>query len=594
MKIFKKIHDLLSANERKQALLVLTMVMAMALLDALGVASIMPFMAVLAEPSLVESNVFLSTAYRGLGFADVSAFLMFLGFIVLALLVVSLMLKGATTYVQLRFVLMRECSIGIRLVEGYLSQPYVWFLNRNSADLGKTILSEVDTVIRNGLNPAMILVAQSVVSVTLLALLIIVDPLLAVSIFSVLGMTYIFIFVLMRRFLARIGQERVKVNKERFSSIGEAFGAVKEIKFGGLEKVYINRFSASADTYARNHASAQAIAQIPRFALEAIAFGGMLVVVLVLMSRGGTISSTLPVMALYAFAGYRLMPALQQIYHNATLLRFVAPAIDALHADIISLKIVERKHTNLESLKFNDSVEMKGIRFNYPETEVSAVADLSLIIPVHSTVALVGMTGSGKTTTVDLLLSLLEAQEGELLVDGTVVNDSNRSEWQSLIGYVPQQIYLSDDTLAANIALGVSPGKIDYAAVELASKLADIHDFITLELPNGYSTGVGERGVKLSGGQRQRIGIARALYHKPKLLILDEATSALDSLTEQRVMKSLTNLEHKVTTILIAHRLSTVRNCDQIYLLNKGKVEAHGTFDELLIKNQTFRDMVSK
>ena len=588
MKNLKKILDLLTQHERKRGAILLFMILTMAFLDVLGVASILPFMAVLTNPELVETNQFLSTAFTQLGFTDPQNFLFALGSMVFVLLIFSLGFKALTTYAQLRFTLMREYSIGKRLVEGYLHQPYSWFLSRHSADLGKTILSEVGTVINQGFTPIITLIAQGAVATVLLTLLILIEPKLALIVGLTLAAAYALIFKATRGFLTRIGQESVKANQGRFTAVSEAFGASKEVKVGGLEQDYIQRFAAPAQTYARHQATAQVISQLPRFALEAIAFGGMLLVVLYLMAKSGSFASALPIIALYAFAGYRLMPALQQIYGAVTQLRFAGPALDALHSDLMSLQPAH-PNPSQDVIPLNHAITLNRIQYRYPNAPHLALKNLSLTIPAKSTVGLVGATGSGKTTTVDLILGLLEAQEGTLEVDCEVINEHNKRAWQRTIGYVPQQIYLADDTVAANIAFGLDAKDINQAAVERAAKIANLHDFVHNELPQQYQTTVGERGVRLSGGQRQRIGIARALYRNPQVLIMDEATSALDNLTERAVMEAVHNLGHEITIILIAHRLSTVKACDTIFLIEKGEMKAKGTFSELTNDNERFR-----
>ena len=592
MRMINKLFDLLTPPERKQAYLLFGMILIMALLDMIGVASIMPFMTVLANPDLIETNAFLNAGYVQLGFTDPQQFIFALGMLFFALLLVSLAFKALTTFAQLRFTLMREYSLGKRLVEGYLHQPYSWFLSRHSADLGKTILSEVGTVIGGGMMPLMNLITQGAVAIVTLMLLILIDLKLALIVGLMLGTAYALIFKATQRLLTRLGTERVTANQARFTAVSEAFGASKEVKVGGLEQAYIQRFSDPAQTYARHQAMAQVITQLPRFALEAIAFGGMLLVVLYLMAQSGSFASALPVIALYAFAGYRLMPALQQIYTAVTQLRFAGPALDALHSDLMSLK-PSHPNPSQDAIVLKQAITLNQIQYRYPTAPQPALKNLSLTIPVQSIVGLVGPTGSGKTTMVDLILGLLEAQEGTLEVDGQVITENNRRAWQRAIGYVPQQIYLADDTVAANIAFGLDAKDIDQAAVERAAKIANLHEFVSNDLPQLYQTSVGERGVRLSGGQRQRIGIARALYYNPQVLILDEATSALDNLTEQAVMEAVHNLGHEITVILIAHRLSTVKACDTIFLLEKGELKAQGTFDELTKADAHFRAMAA-
>jgi len=311
---------------------------------------------------------------------------------------------------------------------------------------------------------------------------------------------------------------------------------------------------------------------------------------LYLMAQSGSFASALPIIALYAFAGYRLMPALQQIYGALTSLRFAGPALDALHQDLMSLQPAG-PNTQQPAMPLTQAITLNNIVYRYPNAATPTLKSISLSIPAKSTVGLVGTTGSGKTTTVDLILGLLDAQEGTLAIDGQPITDHNKRAWQRAIGYVPQQIYLADDSVAANIAFGIEPEQIDLAAVERAAKIANLHEFVISDLPQGYATTVGERGVRLSGGQRQRIGIARALYHNPQVLILDEATSALDNLTEQAVMEAVHNLGHEITIILIAHRLSTVRECDQIFLLEKGELKGSGIYDELTASSQQFKAM---
>ena len=590
MENFKKIKFFLTPKEQKRGVFLLCMTLIMAMLDMLGVASIMPLMAVLTNPELVESNSILQTMFKVsiiFGVENNQQFLIALVILFFITLLSSLTFKAFTTYLLFSFAQMRQFSISKRLVENYLHQPFSWFLDRNSAELGKTILSEVGLVVGNGLKPMMTLIAQSVVVIGLLILLILVDPKLALIVFFTFSLAYGFIYKISRGYLNKIGKERFKNNQKRFATVSEAFGAAKEIKVGGLEQTYINRFDGPAKAYAKHEINSQIIRQLPRYALEAVAFGGMLLAILYFISQGGKFAAVLPVLALYALAGYRLMPALQQIYASVTQLRYASPAIESLYLDLKNIKKVNLEQ-NENILSFNKSITLNHIDFKYPQASRTALKDIFLTIQAKTTVGLVGATGSGKTTIVDVILGLLEVQKGKLEVDGIEINKKNCKDWQRSIGYVPQNIYLADDTVAANIAFGIDPEKINQKAIERAAKIANLHEFVISELPQKYQTTVGERGIRLSGGQRQRIGIARALYHNPKLLILDEATSALDNLTEKAVMDAVHNLGNDITIILIAHRLSTVKKCDTIFLLEKGQLKEQGTFDKLIQVNKQF------
>ena len=596
MQTFKKLLFLLNPHERKRAGLLLLMILIMALLDMIGVASILPFMAVLTTPSLIETNFILNTMFQALssfGVENNQQFIFVLGALVFVLLIISLTFKTLTSYMQVRFVQMREYSIAKRLLEAYLHQPYSWFLSRNSADLGKTILSEVGQIIGSGIRPLIEMVAKGMVAIALIILLIIADPILALIVGLSLSATYLLIFYFLRKYLNRIGEERLKANELRFMAVSEAFGAAKEVKVGGLEQFYIKSFSNPAKIFAQATTSSQIISQLPRFILEAIAFGGILLIILYIIAQTGSFNNALPIISLYVFAGYRLMPALQSIYSSFTSLTFVGPSLDKLHKDIKNLKPFN-ENQDQDVLSFNKKIILKNIYYNYPNASRIALKDINLSIPVKSTIGLVGATGSGKTTTIDIILGLLEPQKGTLEVDGRIITKQNSRSWQRSIGYVPQHIYLADDSIAANIAFGEESTNINQVAVEKASKIANLHEFILEELPEKYQTIIGERGIRLSGGQRQRIGIARALYHNPKVLVLDEATSALDNQTEIEVMSAINNLSENMTTILIAHRLSTVKNCDKIFLLEKGKIIDEGTFEELININESFSKNANK
>ena len=590
MQNLKKILFLLSSQERKHAALLMVMIIIMALLDMIGVASILPFMAVVTNPSIIETNLILNIMYQYsslFGVENNQQFIFALGVLVFILLVVSLSFKTLTTYLQVRFISMSEYTIGKRLMKGYLYQPYSWFLSRHSADLGKIILSEVGQVIGNGIRPIIELIAKGLTTIALIALLVIVDPRLTLIIGLSMSLVYLFIFYFVRNYLKRTGEERLNNNQLRFKSVSEAFGAAKEVKIGGLEKTFIENFSSSAQIVAKSLASSQIIGQLPRFILEAIAFGGILLIILYSISETGSFSSAIPVISLFVFAGYRLLPAIQSIYASFTQLVFVGSSVDKLYDDLKNFKTFNKKQDQ-GILPFNKIISLKNICYNYPNSSRTTLKDLNLSIPAKSIIGLIGATGCGKSTTIDIILGLLTPQKGTLEVDGKVITEQNSRSWQRSIGYVPQHIYLSDDTVAANIAFGVEPKNINQDMIEKVSKIANLHELVINELPQKYNTEIGERGVRLSGGQRQRIGIARALYHNPKVLVLDEATSALDNQTEKAVMDAVNNLGKNITIILIAHRLNTVKNCDIIYKLDNGQIINQGTFNDLIDSNNNF------
>ena len=594
MQILKKILYLLSYEEKKRILFLSLMILMMAVMEMVGVASILPFMAVLVNPDLIETNFILINMFsfsKNFGVENNQQFLFALGISVFIVLVSSITFKAITVYFHLRFIEMLRHNISRRLLENYLHQPYEWFLNNHTADLGKTILSEVSGICNKGISPLIELFARGIVSIFIIILLFLVNPKLSLMVGFATGGAYLLIFLITKKYLNRIGEESLEKNKLKYRSVIDAFGASKEVKVGGLEKVFIKNYSEPSKIFARNRTLLGVIGQLPRFILEAIAFGGIILIILYRMSQSGTFGEILPIISLYVFAGYRLMPAAQMIYSSFTQVTFASPSIEKLYNDFKNLNSVKLDQKKV-TLPLNKVISLKNISYNYPNASITSLKNINLRINAKETVGIIGATGSGKTTIVDIILGLLEAQKGTLEIDGKIINRHNSQSWRYSIGYVPQHIYLSDDTVEANIAFGQETKDINKEDILKASKIANLHEFVMQELPNQYQTTIGERGVRLSGGQRQRIGIARALYFNPQVLILDEATSALDNQTEKSVMDAVNNLSKFKTVILIAHRLSTVKKCDKIFLLEKGQLKNEGTFDELMDINKDFRESV--
>ncbi len=595
---YRQLFDLLDARERRRILLLLAMISVAAVMDMVGIASILPFLAAVSDPAGAKSHALLSGIYSYFGFTDDRSFLVFLGLCVLVSLMLGLVAKVTANYAISRFGHMRNHTIGSRLLAAYLRQPYVWFLSHHSADLGKTVLYEVERIIMEALLPSVRLVSYLVSLLCLIGLLVAVQPWVAFVSAAMMGGAYSLIYYFARRKVGQLGRRRAIDNAERYKIAMESISGIKDVKLIGLEETYLARFAVPSRRVASSASVGQVIGELPRHLLEVVAFGGMVALILTMLLTGsGKIGDILPTLGVFAFAGLRMFPAMQQIYLAMTQMRFVAPLLNNVH-EAMKLTGAQSRAANSPSatvppLVLRKSLELDSIVYKYPGAEQAALNELSLRVAARSTVGIVGGSGAGKTTAVDVMLGLLTAESGTMTVDGVRVGPDNLRAWQNAIGYVPQHIYLIDDSVAANIAFGISPDQIDMLAVERAARIANLHDFVTGEMADGYATPVGERGVRLSGGQRQRIGIARALYHDPEVLIFDEATSALDNLTERAVMAAVNNLGRSKTIIMIAHRLSTVRKCDVIFFMEKGAVAAQGTFDELVAGHETFRQMAA-
>jgi ABC-type multidrug transport system fused ATPase/permease subunit len=589
----RKILDLLTSKEKRRGGLVFCVVTCMAVFEVAGVASVMPFLSVMGNPELVESNEFLAMLFAGLDFESRQRFLIFLGVSAFVIVLFSSIFRVFAHYVMNRFVEMRRHSVAERLLETYLRQPYVFFLGRHSGDLAKSILSEVDLLVQNVFRPGLQAAAYAVVAVAILLLLIAVDPWLAIGVASCIGGLYALIYLVVRGLLSRIGRERADANLQRFTTASEALGGIKAIKLLGREHAYLSRFRPASIRLSRHMANNATLGLAPKFLIEAVAIGGVLVLAVLLMVTTGGVGEILPILGLYAFAGYKLLPAFQNIYSGVAKLRFGGAAVDDIHRDLHQRVTLTQIDQHMPAaLSLNEEIRLEAVAFTYPAAREPALEGINVTVPAATTVGLVGGTGAGKTTLVDIVLGLLYPTEGRLTVDGVPVTDENVRAWQQALGYVPQEIFLSDASVAENIAFGVPASEVDYIAIERAARMAQVHNFIVNQLPNGYGTEVGERGVRLSGGQRQRIGIARALYNDPDVLVFDEATSALDNATERAVMKAVNDLHEQKTIILIAHRLSTVESCDRIYLLEDGQLVDSGTYSELLTHSRAFQAMV--
>lgn len=589
----RRIFQLLEPRERHSLFVLLALVILTGLVETAGIVSVMPFLSVVVAPEAVESSRFLGVLYRWTGGADMEDFLFWLGILTLVVLTVSNTVSAVTAWALFRFTYHQGYRFGYRLLRNYLLQPYAFFLTHNTIDLGRNVYDEVPRVVTGVMLPAIQVIAKSVSVVMILALLVAIDVVLAVVTMCTFGGAYYILRTFVQRRLerARDTASRSRAATLRFAS--EALSGIKELKLlgneGGSLRAYGEPALAVADADARN----QIFGTVPKYLLETLAFGGILIVILFLLSRSESKAATLSIVALYAFAGYRLLPALQNIYVNFNYVQYYFPSLRLLddHLRQATISTPLRREHILNRLPLRHHIQLSHIEFRYPTSDGLVLDDISAKIPAGSVTGIVGTTGAGKSTLLDVVLGLLQPTTGKVLVDDTMLVPENVRSWQLNIGYVPQQIYLSDGAVASNIAFGVEREEVDRDKMVRAAVTAEVHEFISRELPNGYETLVGERGIRLSGGQRQRIGIARALYRDPDILVLDEATSALDNMTELEIMNSLGALVPKKTIVLVAHRLSTLRRCDQILLLANGRISQEGTYDELLRLSALFRQL---
>jgi ABC-type multidrug transport system fused ATPase/permease subunit len=589
---FGKILSLLDKREKRQLVFVVFILLVMGFIELVGVGSIGPFVSIVSNANMIHTNPYLQKAFDFFNFSSDTNFIITFGVAVAIMLAVSNICLAFINYLLYSYTGKRNYSISMRLFEKYLRQPYIFFLNTNTTTLSNNILNEINSLVNGVLLNFLNLISSGIIAAAIIVLLFMVQPVLALVISLVFSLLYIFIFYTVRKFLDKKGKERYSFNTLKAKYVNETFGGVKDVKILGKERVFLNLFKNPARRVARNNAVSETVGDVPKFLLETIAFTGIIGVIVVLMKGGAKIDEFLPSLTIYAFGAYRLMPGLQKIYRCFTNLRYYRATIDKFHDVFVNLpQGDELPSGDISRLPFKKTIRLENIVFSYPGSAKEVIKGQSLVIKANTSIAFVGATGCGKTTLIDVILGLLEAQSGEIFIDGVKITNDNRKMWQKNLGYVPQSIYLTDDTIRNNIAFGVDPQKIDDKQVKNAAKIASIHDFVVNELPLGYDAVIGERGVRLSGGQRQRIGIARAVYHNPSVLILDEATSALDGLTETAIMDAIKTIGRKKTIIMIAHRITTVKACDIIYMMDKGVLVDRGSYEDLYERNETFKRM---
>ena len=579
-------YRLLPASSQRVAGLLVIMMLVNGFVEVSGVAGIMPFVSLASDPQAIEKSEWMSRLYHQLNFTNPHSFLIFLGLAFILLFSAVNLCRAVTMWLGLRFSFHVSHRLAVRLLQSYLGRSYLWLRDRNSSELGKDVLHEIEALVRNVYLPMTEICTNGLAVAMIATTLLVLDPWVAIGTGGTLVALFSLIYQVNRGQLARNGEERDKLNSLRFRAVHEGLYALKEARLLTRREQFLARYSGLSNRYNKALAVGDMVYELPHYLTEVVAVAGLIgsLMYFALRPQGQAMAWLM----LYVMATWRMLPSLQNMYRNLARIRFFLVSLQRLAHE---LDQPLTSSDNVVPLPLGRGLRLDQVHFTYPSSSEETLHGLSLDIPSGSRVALVGQTGSGKTTVADLVAGLLVPDQGSVSINGEPLDAERRTAWQRNVGYVPQEIFLSDDTVAANIGLGISSLHLDQAAVERAARAAHIHDHI-MELPQGYKTPLGERGSSMSGGQRQRIGIARALYHEPELLIFDEATSALDEVTQRKVLESLEGVSHELTVLVIAHRLEVVRNCDKICLLEGGRLLASGTYDELLESSPKFQTFV--
>ena len=560
-------------------------------LETLGVGLIPPFVALLGNPEIIEQQRVLSWLYSQSGATSHQIFLLWVSVALLAIYLVKNAYLALLTYWQYHFLYAKQVSLSSRLLRSYLHSSYTFHLQRNSADLVRNVTSEITQIFVGVLVPMLTFFTEMMVLVCIATLLAIAEPLSSAIAALFLGGSIFWLNATIRKQMSGQGLIRQEEGGRMIQWVNQGLGGIKETKVLGRETFFLEAFTKSAQAFSKANLFAGLANQLPNLFIDTILIASVLLIVIFSLLQGRAIQSILPMLSLFAIAALRLMPSAKRIISTITNIRYSRNAVDLIYQDLIDLEILAQDipASNNSQLHFQNLIELKDIHYQYPNASKASLSGLSLSIKKGEAIAFIGASGSGKTTLVDVILGLLTPSQGEVLVDGKNIL-ADLGSWQRQIGYIPQSIYLSDDTIRHNIAFGLMPNAIDDNQVWAAIKSAQLEELVD-SLPDQLDTLVGERGIRLSGGQRQRIGIARALYHNPEIIIMDEATAALDNTTEREFMQALEAMSGHKTMIMIAHRLSTVKNCDRLYLIKNGTVADVGDYKELVSRNEEFQVM---
>ena len=578
VKIFKKMNKLLDARQKRIMVVIVFLMLIGGVLESLSISVVIPVVSVLLDPNAIETNALLATIYNGLGLQNVTQFTV----VMLVALIGAFILKNLFLFlqnvVQLRFVYTNQFATSRRMMINFMKRPYEYYLNADTAVIQRNITSDVNNMY--GLILSVLqLISEAVVFTCLVAVLLIVDAKMIMTIALLLVVVLLLIKVVLKPIMVKAGQENQDYYSGLYKWIEQSVMGIKEIKIANKEQYFINEYAKCGFGYVNAVQKYNLYNSTPRLLIETVCIAGLVLYMMIVMLQGATVTEMIPQLTTFGMAAMRLIPSANRINNYLTSISYFEPFFmgvsDHLQEEINDKSMVydvEAYHhkKKVEKLDIKNVIKLEDITYKYPNSEQLIFEHADMEIPVGAAVGIVGSSGSGKTTVVDILLGLLELQTGNIYADGVNVKE-HYEEWLKNIGYIPQTIFMIDSTIRKNVAFGIADEEIDDERVWAVLKEAQLDEFVR-SLPEGLDTGIGERGIRLSGGQRQRIGIARALFEDPEVLVLDEATSALDNDTEAAIMESINRLHGKKTLIIIAHRLQTIEKCDIVYRVEQGKV----------------------
>lgn len=572
--MLKKVNYILDRKQKCKLVALLFIIIIGAFLELLGVSAILPLINVAMDPKSIDNTWYLKALKDTFSLYEPNQMLLFLAVLLILIYVIKNLYITMMYNLQYRFIFNNQRYLAVKMMNVYMNQNYLFHVSRNVAILQRNVSEDVNgfyTVILNVLQ----MIAEASVCAALVLFLMRTDLVMTLIVAVLVLLFAILVGIVFKKVLVKKGEENRQVCIKKNQWILQSFNGIKEIKVMEKENFFLTNYDQTFKRFTTLQRQQQMMTFMPRPIMETVCICGLLLTFIVKVAFFHTdMKSFIPALSVFAVAAFRMLPSFNRMSGFMSGIMFDKPSVDVLYDDLVEIEEISKQKETVEQtnevLSPGDGIQIDGISFHYPNVEKWVLKDLSFSIKPNTSVALIGSSGSGKTTLADLILGILEPQEGCIRVGGTDIRNCMKS-WHEMIGYIPQSIYLTDDTIAANIAFGIDQKDIDREKLIKAAKEAKLYEFVQ-SLPNGFDTMVGDRGVKLSGGQRQRIGIARALYQEPQILILDEATSALDNETEREVMEAIDGLHGNRTMIIIAHRLTTIKNCDIIYEVADQKI----------------------
>lgn len=579
--VARKMFDVLDRDQRRTAAGLLILMLFGMGFETLGVGLVVPAMALMMQGDLATRSPWLEEALQWLGHPSQSSLVLITVCALAAVYLVKNLFLAFLAWKQSVFAFAVQARVAHKLYVRYLGAPYVFHIQNNSSQLIRNITTEAAFFCSNALAPVLLLLTEGIVLLGISCLLLYLEPVGALLVGCITGVpSFIFLRVSRQR-VSDWGKDRQVHDARRLQLIQEGLAGIKDVHVLGRGGVFLSQFDRHNEVIARVGGRQLGLQQMPRLWIEFVGVLGVAALIAVLVFQGRSLPQIAAAVGLFATAAFRLMPSVTRVLTALTALRYGRVVLDLVHAELQREQSVSKLPMGRKAVStLRDSIALRDVSYTYPGSGQAALQTVSIEIKVGETVGIVGSSGSGKSTVVDVLLGLLQPDNGVVQMDGRDIRE-DMAAWHGIVGYVPQSIYLIDDSLRRNVAFGVPEDDIDDSAVMRALSFAQLDEFIAGQ-PDGVNTFVGERGVRLSGGQRQRIGIARALYHDPPVLVLDEATSALDVPTEAEVMKAVAALQNSKTIVIVAHRLSTVEQCDRLYRLEGGRVVHAGTPAEVL------------